>query len=208
LPFVTACPLDELDPDKNGTGGSGGYNTGIPGFGGWDAGSLPFDAGSGGAGGSGANTGGASGSGGAPAAGACRVKCMDDLLATCTGAMGSCVAEVNLDSGMSNLCFSNGVKYYSTSTNTGSVARFVNPDGSVCYIQDTPIPTGDFGHVTAYWKDGSGKLVATQMVDVNKMTTSYLCADGTAYQLGPECWGKVGGAASTPSSGCAQGTCR
>jgi hypothetical protein len=210
LPFVTACPLDDLDPDK-GAGGSGGYSYPNP-FA--DAG-VSHTGGVSGAGGSkdagavGGGSGGISGSGGAPASGgACAVKCLDDLIAKCTVAMGSCVGEANPATSTSNVCFQNGVRYFTSVQGTTSYARYMNPDGSVCYLQETPAPTTDFTKVTAYWKDGSGKLVVTEMVDVTAKTSSWVCADGTSYQLGPACWGLAGGGTgSMTSGGCSEGTC-
>ncbi len=169
---------------------------------------CPSDADGPGPGGNDGGNVGTGGAGGAPtAAGPCRVKCLEDLIGPCTPAAGTCVGEVNLDAGKSNVCFSNGVRYYTSIVGTTSTASYVNPDGSTCYVMETPTPATDFTKVTAYWKDASGKLVATQMTDTMAMTSSYVCADGTSYQLGRACWGMAAGGISMVMGACTPGIC-
>jgi hypothetical protein len=208
LPFVTGCPLDKKEdppyqiPDADLFGGQDAR--GWPDMGGPSGGGGSAPAGTGGVSG----TGGSSGAGGSPAAGgACRVKCLEDLVGKCTLAAGSCVGEANLDTGTSNVCYSNGVKYLTSIQGTTTIGRYLNPDGSTCYIMES-VPGADFTKVTAYWKDGSGQLVATQMTDIEKKTSSYVCAAGGSYQLGAECWGQAAGGGNSTSGGCGMGSCR
>jgi hypothetical protein len=170
---------------KSGTGGAPSTDAGAPST---DAG-APGEAGSTGTGGS--STGGASstggksgGEGGAPA-GECTVpQCLIDLVTGCEPE-GECTQTTNLDPQNPPtdpnditfaICWENGVKAGMQGLGGDTVTLEYQKDGDVCYMAEFPIQSSTTTEIT--FKDASGNVVATEVVDNESNTVTITCEDG------------------------------
>lgn len=168
---------------KSSTGGAPSADAGGPSV---DAG-APGDAGSTGTGGSStggaSSTGGKSGGGGAPAGECTAPQCLIDLVTGCEPE-GACTQGINFDPTNPDptdisiaICWENGVKAGMEGLGTGDTAVFeYQKNGDTCYTAEFPIESTTTSEI--YFKDASGQLVATEVVDQESNTVTITCEDG------------------------------
>jgi hypothetical protein len=167
---------------KSGTGGAPSTDAGAPST---DAG-APGEAGSTGTGGSStggaSSTGGKSGGGGAPS-GECTVpQCLIDLVAGCEPE-GACTQAINIDPSNPDptdisvaICWENGVKAGMEGLASDTAVFEYQKDGDVCYTAEFPVQSSTTTEIS--FKDASGQLVATEIVDNESNTVTITCEDG------------------------------
>jgi len=158
-------------------------------------------AGLGGAGGF-SGTGGANGSGGGGAGGqggGCNYpSCLASLAATCTPS-GTCVAQTDLTTGMSSVCYSNGVKVVSSIDQAAqSIVLTFKNGSSICYSYVLG------GSSAGSIRDASGQVIATVELDAAG-AVSVTCTGGQPTALNSSC--DVNAFSGATGSSCTVGAC-
>jgi hypothetical protein len=177
-----------------------------------DAGTPLAGNGGGGFGGVGGFGGG--GAGGGAGAGSCNYpSCLSGLATTCTPS-GTCVAQTDLNTFATNVCYSNGVKAITAmniNAATGSMSMTVTyKNGSAtCYSAEVGgfSLTGSTGNMTITFKNASGVAVATGVVDSTTNAVTVTCTGGQPITLDSSCDTGSYTSSATSDTSCTQGTC-